>query len=337
MYKYLLFLLFLFSFSYYIIVIIRNYLYDKGIIISKKFRTPIICIGNLSTGGTGKTPHTEFLIQIFNDKKITILSRGYKRKTKGFLIANQDSKIEDIGDEPFQIFQKFRNKITLVVCENRIEAVNKIEKMIKPDLIILDDGFQHRSLNASINIVLTDYNKLFFKDYVLPLGTLREQRNGIKRADIVIVTKSPELNSEEKIKIKEKINQYKRVSVYFSKIRYSLMLNNFNKKIDIDCLKNKNVLLVTGISNTNSLENFLKEKSINFFHKKYKDHYNFSNKDIYEIENEFNKGKYNCILTTEKDFVRLKDKINKEKLYFLPISIDILEEDKFKKEIYETL
>ncbi|WP_233897827.1 tetraacyldisaccharide 4'-kinase [Tenacibaculum piscium] len=340
--KILRFLLFPFAILYGIITAIRNWFFDIGLLKSTYFDVPVIAVGNLSVGGTGKTPQIEFLIRLLkNTHKIAVLSRGYKRKTTGFQIVNQKHTACDVGDEPLQFYKKFKNQAIISVDADRTNGITQLlKKQNPPEIILLDDAFQHRKVKASTYILLTKFDDLYINDYMLPTGNLREFRSGYKRANIIIVTKCPENLSEEKQqeiirKIKPKTYQ----QVFFTAISYDENLKNTKENIEenntnltISALKNKNVLLVTGIANPNSLLTFLSKENIQFKHLKYPDHYDFTNNDIQKITSEFkeleakNTSKNTIILTTEKDFMRLENRL--EKLCYISIKSIFLKDEK---------
>lgn len=319
-------LLFPFSLLYGSILALRNLCYDKGWFESKSYSTPIICVGNLSTGGTGKSPMIEYLISFLKeDYKVAVLSRGYKRKTSGFREVLIDDKAEDVGDEPLQFKQKFP-EIVVAVCANRQEGIEKTR--IKADVILLDDAFQHRKVNASTNILLTTFNDLYIHDMVLPAGNLREFKRGAKRADLVVVTKCPEKHSYAKLQeIEYILNLKPEQKIYFSKISYEDSIYGISETLPLDYLLDKNFTLVTGIANPKPLVEFLKQNQFNFEHKKFADHHHFSNSEIKNLKEK------DIILTTEKDFVRLQPRLNKFAVYYLPIKTVILKEQgRFFKE-----
>lgn len=318
---------------YYAVTSLRNKLYDLGLKKSTSFDFPIICVGNLSVGGTGKTPMIEYLINLLKDDyKIATLSRGYKRKTKGFVLADDTSNAEILGDEPFQFYNKFKESILVSVDSNRINGINQLRKLeSKPNVILLDDAYQHRKVKAGFNILLTTYNNPYFEDYVLPSGNLREPRNGAVRANIIIVTKCPDtLSDAEKNRFLKCINPAKNQHVFFSSIEYSDDLFSEKLKINLDSVNN--FTLVTGIANANPLVEFLKKKELKFEHLNYSDHHNFSAHDITELE------KSTLIVTTEKDFMRLKQYESlKDKLFYLPIKVRVNDETAINKLIKDYL
>ncbi|MFT5248915.1 MAG: tetraacyldisaccharide 4'-kinase [bacterium] len=315
-----------FSLLYRSILALRNLCFDKGWFESKSYTTPIICVGNLSTGGTGKSPMIEYLISFLKeDYKVAVLSRGYKRKTNGFREVLIDSKAEDVGDEPLQFKQKFPG-IMVAVCADRQQGIEKIR--IKADVILLDDAFQHRKVSASTNILLTTFNDLYIHDMVLPAGNLRESKSGAKRADLVIVTKCPEKHSYAKLQeIQYLLNLKPAQKIYFSKISYDESIYGVSETLPLSYLLDKNFTLVTGIANPKPLVEFLKQNQFNFEYKKFPDHHHFSNSEIKNLKEK------EIILTTEKDFVRLQPRLNKFAVYYLPIKTVILrEQEKFFKE-----
>jgi len=293
-------------------------MYDLGIKSSKSYDFPLICVGNLSTGGTGKTPMIEYLIRLLKDEKsVATLSRGYKRKTEGFVLADENANADTIGDEPFQFYRKFKD-ITVAVDANRQEGIEKLRKLKpKPNVVLLDDAFQHRKVNAGFNILLTAYNNLYFRDMVLPTGNLREPRSGAKRADLIVVTKcSKTMLDEEKSMITSKLKLKDDQQVFFSYVDYASNVVSKNDELELTTLPK--FTLVTGIANAKPLVDFLKEKELQFDHLEYSDHYNFKATDIDVLASK------SLIITTEKDFVRLSNYNSlKSKLYYLPIEIVI--------------
>lgn len=292
-------LLFPISLVYGIIVFLRNRFYDLGIFSSKSFQTKTICVGNLSVGGTGKTPMIELLVILLNTNySIAILSRGYKRKSNGFLLATDNTSVENLGDEPFQLKSKFP-KVSVAVDADRRNGIMQLEKSVKPDIILLDDAFQHRKVKSGYAILLTAYDNLYVDDWYLPTGNLRDTKSEVKRANLIVVTKCPQnLSIVERNQIRSKINPKKHQKVLFSYLTYNKYLKG--NKIELAELKNKKVTLVTGIANSSPLEVFLQDEGISFNHMKYSDHHFFSSKELAVLREK------ECILTTEKDYVRLK-------------------------------
>ena len=308
-------LLFPFSLLYGTILSFRNTCYDKNWLKSKSYAIPIVCVGNLSTGGTGKSPMIEYLLRFLKeDYKIAVLSRGYKRKTTGFREVYITSKVEDVGDEPLQIKKKFPN-IVVAVCANRQEGIDRIKSNV--DAILLDDAFQHRKVKPGLSILLTAYDNLFCDDVILPSGNLREPRTGVQRAQTVIVTKSPNnLSSIEKDNIAKRLALHPNQNLFFSSIVYSSEIVSKTDSIFLEELKTKNFTLVTGIANAKPLVNYLKRLNLNFEHLEYDDHHEFSKKELKEISSK------SFVLTTEKDFSRLQS-LQHKTLYYLPITTQI--------------
>lgn len=331
MMKMLRYILFPFVPIYYLVTWLRNKLYDLGIKKSKSYHFPVICVGNLSAGGTGKTPMIEYLITLLKkDYKVATLSRGYKRQTKGFYLADETATAETIGDEPFQFYNKFKKDILVAVDADRQNGISELQKQKnKPEIILLDDAYQHRRVKAGLNILLTTYANPYFSDFVLPTGNLRESKDGAKRADIIVVTKCPdELNESTKASFIKRIRPSENQNVFFSSIRYSDNVISEHSTIELKELSN--VTLVTGIANAKPLVDFLNSKHLNFEHLNFKDHHGFSQKDIEILKTK------TLIITTEKDFMRLKHyKSLKDKLFYLPIKVVIENEEKFNKRIEE--
>lgn len=314
-----------FSLLYGIITDVRNFLYDNHILKSTKFKIPTIIVGNLSVGGTGKTPQIEYLVRLLqNDAKIAVLSRGYKRKTKGFIIADEKSTAESIGDEPFQYYQKFPT-IIVSVDADRTNGIRKLKQLKNPpDIILLDDAFQHRKVKGGFNILLTSYTNLYVDDTMLPSGNLREKVSGAKRAQIIIVTKCPpQLSEKEQHEITEKLEPTASQKVFFTAIEYDSNLKG-GEPLHLNDLENKAILLVTGIANPIPLVDYLQQKNIKFKHLKYSDHYHFKEKDIDEINTAFKSltSKNKIVLTTEKDYVRIFAKL--KKLHYISIKTIVI-------------
>ena len=307
------YLLFPFSILYGIITSVRNFLYDNGVLKSYSFDIPIIAVGNLSVGGTGKTPQIEYLIRLLSQNyKIATLSRGYKRKSEGFILADANSNAEILGDEPFQIHKKFPNIKVAVDADRK----NGIEQLLsfpdKPNVILLDDAFQHRKVKAGFYIVLSSYDDLFCDDFMLPTGNLRESRSGAKRADVIIITKCPkDLSEIAQQNIKNKIGLNK--PVFFSFINYDDKVYNETEIKSVDEIKNVNKLLLAGIAKPEPFFAYLQAKKNAKM--VYADHHHFTENDIKEIKNKANNK---LIITTEKDYVRLKNQ-NLKTLFYLPI------------------
>lgn len=322
-------LLFPFAIMYDLITKLRNFLYDRGIFESKKFEVKTICVGNLTVGGTGKTPLSEYLIRFLQKKyKIAVLSRGYGRKTKGFLLANPSHSASDIGDEPMQFFQKF-DQISVAVCEKRVLGINHLIFQ-KPDieLIILDDAFQHRAVRAGFYILISDFNRPFYEDFVLPAGRLRESRSNAKRSDLVVVSKCPKyLKESEKNEIKAKILPYirKNTPIFFTSIQYLKPISIFNHFTEVS----QKIILLTGIANTTNLKTHLQNDFEIVEHLELADHVVYKLETIEKIRKTFQKHKI-CILTTEKDMVKLlnfRTELLEIPIFYLPIEVYFLENE----------
>lgn len=286
------------------IVWLRNKCYDLGLFKSYSIPFPSIVVGNLSVGGTGKTPHVVMLIEHFlgQNKKVITLSRGYGRTTKGVVVASDTSTAKDIGDEPLMYKVRFGDKIQVVVAEERVKGVQHIQEHFECDVLILDDAFQHRAVTARINLLITEYNNPFFKDHVLPAGMLREFRSGAKRADIVIASKCPELTIEEQQRFKQSIKSVS--NVFFSHIEYGHLISCNEAEMP----SFKNILLVTGIGNPSPLIEHLSSIG-KVEHLKFADHHVYSEEDIKKIHEKFDTfaSHDKIIITTEKDYMRIKE------------------------------
>lgn len=323
-------LLFPFSLLYALIVIIRNRMFDKGILGSSSFNIPIIGVGNLSVGGTGKSPMVEFLLQQLQTKyQLAVLSRGYKRKTQGYALANEETTALEIGDEPMQFYRKFPS-VTVAVGEERIVAIPQLlHDRPQTEVIILDDAFQHRYVKAGLDIILTDFNNLFTRDWYLPTGDLRDAKSSYKRAHIIIVTKCrPDLSIEEKNEIISEINPLPYQRIFFTTIDYGIPYHIITKE-QRTLNDRTEVLLVTGIANPKSLKKYLSLNAESYDEMLYNDHYIFTIDDWKDISKRFKTitSDNKIMLTTEKDAVRLikfNQSLNDYPLYVLPISIRFL-------------
>ena len=328
------FLVFPLSIIFKFVTDLRNKLYDCNFLKSEKISVPVISVGNLSTGGTGKTPMVDFIINnLKKDYDISVLSRGYKRKLKGFIeIKNSDNPIQ-VGDEPF-LLKSNHVEVPIFVCEDRVEGANKIISESDTNLILMDDAFQHRKISRNLDIVLTDYNNLFYKDYLLPYGYLRESRKNINRADIIIVTKCPlDFNKADANKIKNQINPKKTQSLFFSQINYSEILYGF-KEVPFKSITNSKLTLVTGIANSQPLKEYLRKNNVIFNHFEYPDHYNYSMKDVNKI---LATTKNNLILTTKKDYYKLSQ-FKIDNLLYIDIEVKFFDgKQRFLNTIKEVL
>jgi tetraacyldisaccharide 4'-kinase len=332
-------LLFPFALLYWLGVAVRNWLYNIRVLKSSSFGLPLICVGNLTVGGTGKSPMVEYLVGLLKDQfKVATLSRGYKRKTKGYTLANAGTTALEIGDEPMLFHIKFPD-VTVAVGEERIHGISQLLHD-KPDTqtIILDDAFQHRSVKADLNILLTDCNNLFTRDFYLPTGDLRDQKSSYKRAEIIVVTKCDHgLTRDGRKKITKEINPKPGQPVFFTAIEYGEVYH-ISTKQTYRLTANTEVLLVTGIANPKPLKIMLEESSKIYYMLQYPDHHIFTIDDLREIKSRFSQVEAadRIILTTEKDAVRLI-KFEREfadfPLYVIPVRHDFLfgEEKKFNE------
>ena len=328
-----------FSIIYGFIVWIRNFMFDHGILKSKEFDIPIIVVGNLATGGTGKTPHVELLIRLLKDNfRVAVISRGYKRKTKGIIEATEDSTSLEIGDEPKQIKQKFP-EVSVIVSANRCQAIQKIlDSKIgnNPDVIILDDAYQHRYVKPGLAILTTDYNNLLCFDSILPLGKLREHKNEMYRANFVIVTKVPEnLKPIDQRIIIKNLKLFPFQTLLFSKLNYDNPVPLF--AFEYENLFNNSstslsILLVTGIANPKPLREYFEKYSSDIKEIRFADHHRYSKNDLNKIKSAFDKiqSENKIIITTEKDSVRLVDVPDFEKyelpVFYIPVEAELLGE-----------
>lgn len=324
------YILFPFSIIYGLIIWIRNKMFDKNILRSAEFNFPIICIGNLAVGGTGKTPMVEYVVQLLDSTyELATLSRGYKRKTKGFAIADQNTNALDIGDEPMQIHKKFPNLIVAVAEERVIGIPQLLYAKPQTAVIILDDAFQHREVKAGLNILLTEHQNLYTRDFLLPAGDLRDIRSSSKRAQIIIVTKCPEdLSPDERNSIIKELNPLQDQKVYFTKINYSTPYHLFSGEKKV--LNNQvNVLLVCGIANPGPLKQELTAHFSSYEMLAFRDHHIFNSDDLKEIKKHFSKieGENKVIITTEKDGVRLakfENELGQLPIYVYPMEHQFL-------------
>ncbi|RDC54477.1 tetraacyldisaccharide 4'-kinase [Pedobacter chinensis] len=334
LFNYLRLLLLPFSLIYGMAIVLRKKLYDWGLMRSVKFNLPIICIGNLAVGGSGKTPTTEYLVRLLAEYRIAILSRGYGRKTKGFILADDNATAESIGDEPLQYYQKFEN-ITVAVCEDRVKGIEKLKE--NHDLIILDDAFQHRAIRAGLNILLFEFRKLGTLQFLLPAGNLRDVFASRKRADVLLVTKSPVplLPVAQQASINE-LQPNNTQKVLHSYLKYGDLQHLYNNESrPLESIKDFEIFLLTGIANPDPLIEELEKYSKTIKHEEFSDHYAFKINDIRKFKSAFEAGskKEKIIITTEKDSKRLKaagfkDLLVNLPVYFLPIEVDLFEEDK---------
>ena len=338
------------SWLYGIGVGFRNQLFNIGLLKQHDYDIPIISVGNITVGGAGKTPHVEYLIRLLKDKvKVAVLSRGYKRKTHGYVLANDSSTVTDIGDEPYQMKQKYQD-VHIAVDKKRVDGIAHITgdaETNDTDVILLDDAFQHRYVKPGINILLVDYHRLIIYDKLLPAGRLREPQSGKNRADIVIITKCPkDLKPMEFRVLTKAMNLYPYQSLYFTTIEYESLTPLFAKEkstIEKEALEDKHVMLITGIASPKQIIIDLKPHVKEMTTLAFSDHHQFKNKDIMKINETFNaiKGE-KIIVTTEKDATRLEQLEGlseevKQNLYVLPIKVKFMinQEEEFNDKIID--
>ena len=330
-----------FALLYWLVIGVRNWLYDKNILKSSSFGLPLIGVGNLSVGGTGKSPMVEYLVEYLRGRyRVATLSRGYKRRSRGYALANEHSTALEIGDEPMQFHLKFPD-VPVAVGEERLVAIPQLLHD-RPDtqVIVLDDVFQHRSIRAGLNILLTDYSSLFTRDFYLPTGDLRDLRSRYRRADIIVVSKcEANLSVVEKEKIIREIAPLPHQAVFFTTTWYGSLYHLLTRESSV-LQPETEVLLVTGIANPRPLKSLLEEHCDSYTLLQYSDHHIFTIDDLQEIRKKFNsmEAGQKIMLTTEKDAVRLVkfgNEINDLPFYVIPVRHQFLfgEEEKFRAAI----
>lgn len=305
-----------FSLIYLLVTAVRNFFYDKGLFKSYSFSVPVIAVGNLSTGGTGKTPQIEYLIRLLSGNcKVATLSRGYKRKSEGYVLADAASNADTLGDEPFQFYSKFPH-INVAVDADRRHGIDQLLSLSpKPEVILLDDAYQHRRVKAGFYILLTAYTDIYADDFLLPAGNLRESRSGANRAAVIIVTKCPpDLTNDKMAEIRKKLKPKSSQKVYFTCIEYDIAVFSEEDSISIENLKDMPKILVAGIAKPKPFFNHLQQQGDEAL--AYPDHHDFTEKELEELKE---KSKNAIIVTTEKDYMRLKGKLPADRLYYLPI------------------
>ena len=302
---------------YGLVISIRNVLYNLQVLPSKQFHTPVVSVGNLQLGGTGKSPMIEWLIRYLQqDHQLAVVSRGYKRETKGMVVAGPGSTARSIGDEPYQIYRKFPG-ITLVVDGNRIRAIDYLESRVAPDIILLDDAHQHRKVRPVLSLVLTVYGDLFADDWWLPTGSLRDAKFSAKRADFIVVTKCPpDLSGHERDRIKARIKPIPGQQVLFTRLAYGNVVKRDTQEMTMAELKDREFTLVTGIAKPGPLVDYLEGLGLAFDHIKYPDHHRFSEKDLAAL------SRRPLLITTEKDAARLAPYL--DNYYYLEVEHEFL-------------
>jgi tetraacyldisaccharide 4'-kinase len=321
-------------------VFLRNILYDRGVLPSREHDIPVICVGNLAAGGTGKTIHVDYLVRLLKaEYRVAVLSRGYRRRSRGFRIVMADDTVSLAGDEPLQIAARHPD-ITIAVDRNRNHGIEQLLKL-KPEtgVIILDDGFQHRSLTPGRSIVLSEYSNLYTDDCLLPCGRLREHRYNIRRADIILITKTPPaLNAMDRRIMFRNLGKFPYQNLYFTALKYGSPLPVFHGSAmtieNMETVRGNRVMLITGIANPLPLKEHLESLTAGVVHRAYPDHHNFTREDMANISRDrlfVGEGPF-YIFTTEKDAVRLRmhtdlPEIIKGNLYFIPVEAEFLNDD----------
>lgn len=317
----------------------RNQFFEWKLLPQHEFDVPVVVVGNLAVGGTGKTPHTEYIVEALrHNYHIAVLSRGYKRATKGFVLATPFTKARDIGDESFQMYQKFRQQVTVAVCEDRVYGIRELRRL-DPDinLIILDDAFQHRYVKPAVSIVITEYNRPLYEDKMLPYGRLREPIRGINRADMVVVSKCPEqMRDLDYALFKKNLGLFPYQEIFFSRYAYQQLVPLFpDQSKSVPCLEwmdqQDSILAVAGIDNPRPfiryLKSFMPRVRVNIF----SDHHNFTRKDLEMLQKRFTtmKGRNRILITTEKDAVRMASSPYfppelRAVTYYLPVKVNFI-------------
>lgn len=334
------------SWLYGIGVRFRNALFEMGILKSRSFAIPIISVGNITVGGSGKTPHVEYLIRLLQDSlNVAVLSRGYKRKTKGYLVAQKDTTMEEIGDEPYQMMKKFP-KVTVAVDKNRCHGIDRLtsdEATKETDVILLDDAYQHRYVTPGVNILLVDYHRIIIYDKLLPAGRLREPKEGARRADVVLVTKCPKNLKPMEFRVLQRAMQlYPYQKLFFTCLDYGKLKGVFTDKSRNlqDIPEDEQTLLLTGIASPEQMLKDLEPYCKNLIHMRFRDHHDFNENDVMNINTMFAAlPNPKCIITTEKDASRListkglSDEV-KQNIFALPIEVNVMLD---KKEEFDSL
>jgi len=329
-----------FSWGYGAGVWLRNKAFDFGLLPQEEFDVPVVSVGNITVGGTGKTPHVEFIIEaLYRRYHVGVLSRGYKRKTKGFILASNNMSPRDIGDEPYQIYRKYSGLITLAVCESRRKGIKEMLR-IDPDinLILLDDGFQHRYVKPKVNILLLDYNRLPFEDRLMPLGQLREPVSSVSRCTMVVVTKCPlDIPPMDIRMIKKELNLLNYQKLFFSSIRYGEPVPVFPvqspKLTSLQWLREDDaVLCLTGIATPKPLVRYLRQFAAKVKVMHFDDHHFFTRRDFDDIFKVYKSltGTRKFIITTEKDAVRIMNNpyyppIRRNCIFYIPMRVGFLQ------------
>ncbi|MCQ2608133.1 MAG: tetraacyldisaccharide 4'-kinase [Bacteroidales bacterium] len=320
--KYFKYILFPFSICYWLFTFVRNKCFDWGILSQTSFDLPIISVGNITVGGTGKTPHVQYIVELLKNKNIASLSRGYKRKSKGFVLATEHTTVSELGDEPFLLQKRFP-KLHVAVCEKRVVGVQELQKNIPNlDAVILDDAYQHRYIKPSKQILLIDYNRPLWRDCVFPVGFLREGKYAVSRADVVVVSKCPNtMLQQEADNWRNRLSQFSG-KIFFSSMEYGAIYNFATKQLhEKSDFGDSQICVITGIAQPGPLFDYLDAKGFQYISKVYPDHYSYSEKDRETLQQ---MSEQYTILTTEKDVYKLAEILPNDRLYVLPIMPQIL-------------
>lgn len=347
MFRHLRYLLLPFAWLYGLVVMGRNLLFDAGVLRSRRFPLPVIAVGNLAVGGTGKTPHTEYLLRLLSDFRVAMLSRGYGRRTVGFALAADGGRASDIGDEPAQMHRKFP-EVVVAVDENRCEGIDILmrERNRPIEVVVLDDAFQHRYVRAGMNLLLTDYHRRFTHDFLMPVGRLREPASGKKRADIIIVTKCPEnLSVDEAVQIRREIAPQAGRRIFFTTFGYGRAYPLFPQTATVSeqSLVGNPVLLITGIAKPEPLRRHLCQTAASVAELSFPDHHNFSSIDLRRMSEALTSLPREAVaVTTEKDAERLVemsglDNRLRQRLLVQPVEVRFLfgQQEEFNQTILD--
>ncbi|MCM1110579.1 MAG: tetraacyldisaccharide 4'-kinase [Clostridium sp.] len=319
---------------------VRNWLFNRGILKSESFDIPVVVVGNIAVGGTGKTPHVEYLVeQMRHSFNVAVLSRGYRRRTSGFVLAGNNSTVDQIGDEPLQIYRKFGRTVSVAVCEKRVKGINRLrEERPETSMVILDDAFQHRYVHPTVAVVLTDFSRPAYDDSLLPYGRLREPMGALNRADIVVVTKCPpDVRPMDLRLVRQNLNLYPWQKLFFSTFEYGAPVPVFPDAAPAplslaSLTEYDNLISFTGIENPRPLLRYLRRHRAKVKVMRYPDHHYFTTSDLENLSKRYQrlKGRQRYIVTTEKDAMRLRGNPDfpdelKSLIYYIPVGVRFLD------------
>ncbi len=308
-------------------------MYDRNILKSYETDVPVLVVGNLNLGGAGKTPFTEYLIEMLQeDYRLAVLSRGYKRKTRGFLLAKPGATWRELGDEPYQIYLKYGSRVAVAVDEDRVHGINELKRLVDPDVVILDDAFQHRRLVSGLRILLTPFDRPFTEDELFPAGNLRDLPARAKTAGLIVISKVPEEKTKQALDIKQQIEAFTNKPVFIFHMHYGKPYQN-GKTLDWKDLQGKKHVLVTGIARPELLTDYLLRKNINFVPLLFPDHAEYEGRNLKKIKAVLRENQAEAVITTEKDAQKLRncglDPV------VVPVRFHTKNEETFKQKIYE--